>query len=363
MSEDSSMRPAMKPSLTEAKMQRRRSQIEEDREKKIALEMPPRRPRIAIFGGSFDPITNSHLNTAAEIVHSKLADEVWLTPCACRPDKPELRTSVVHRLIMAHLAVDTTFGSHFGVKVCDEEVGQPRNVPSVVLMRRLKEKYPEYDFSFVLGTDLLDNVQDWDAPSLPGYWEEVVDGGKTFMDENHFIVVDYVSRKGVDAGQRALPPNFARIAPALEARGSTLSSTLLSSKEVRHRMRDDFARYGEVGGIIDLAGRNHSWYDEAEGLLPPSVLGHIVRYGLYARVRCAARAPPPCWQRPCSPSAPRRLSCFVAARTRLVARRMSETRFFIDNSTSFVVDSGLGGTFAGTSVDLWNHVNGMMKHV
>ena len=25
-------------------------------------------------------------------------------------------------------------------------------------------------------------------------------------------------------------------------------------------------------------------YDEAEGLVPPSVLGHIVRYGLYARV-------------------------------------------------------------------------------
>ena len=26
-----------------------------------------------------------------------------------------------------------------------------------------------------------------------------------------------------------------------------------------------------------------SWYDEAEGLVPPSVLGHIVRYGLYSR--------------------------------------------------------------------------------
>ena len=26
-----------------------------------------------------------------------------------------------------------------------------------------------------------------------------------------------------------------------------------------------------------------SWYDEVEGLVPPSVLGHIVRYGLYAK--------------------------------------------------------------------------------
>ena len=28
---------------------------------------------------------------------------------------------------------------------------------------------------------------------------------------------------------------------------------------------------------------NKSWYDEVEGLVPPSVLGHIVRYGLYSR--------------------------------------------------------------------------------
>ena len=43
---------------------------------------------------------------------------------------------------------------------------------------------------------------------------------------------------------------------------------------------DDIVRHGlrkfEVGGV-------KAWYDEAEGLVPPSVLGHIVRYGLYSR--------------------------------------------------------------------------------
>ena len=39
------------------------------------------------YGGSFNPITNAHLNCAAEIIHSKLADEVWIVPCGARPDK------------------------------------------------------------------------------------------------------------------------------------------------------------------------------------------------------------------------------------------------------------------------------------
>ena len=79
---------------------------------------------------------------------------MWLVPCGARPDKPSLKTPASHRLIMCHLAVDTTFGSRFGVKVCDEEMQEPRNIPTVVLMRRLKDRYPGFDFSFVVGSDL-----------------------------------------------------------------------------------------------------------------------------------------------------------------------------------------------------------------
>lgn len=65
--------------------------------------------------------------------------------------------------------------------------------------------------------------------------------------------------------------------------GARLTETYLSSSEVRHRLRgaDDIVRYELRKGVE--ASRYKSWYDEAEGLVPPSVLGHIVRYGLYAR--------------------------------------------------------------------------------
>lgn len=146
-------------------------------------ELQSARKRIAVFGGSFNPITNAHLNCAAEIIHSKLADEVWITPCGRRPDKPSLKTSGLHRLIMCHLAVDTTFGSRFGVKVCDEEMQEPRNIPTVILMRRLKAKNPNYDFSFVVGSDLIPTLHEWDAPGCEGHWDAIPDAGHRFIEE------------------------------------------------------------------------------------------------------------------------------------------------------------------------------------
>uniref|UniRef100_A0A7S0L8U3 Nicotinamide-nucleotide adenylyltransferase n=1 Tax=Coccolithus braarudii TaxID=221442 RepID=A0A7S0L8U3_9EUKA len=186
---------------------------------------------------------------------------------------------MVHRLVMCHLAVDTSFGSRFGIKVCDEEVDKPRAMPSVVLMRSLQAKYPEADFIFACGSDQITQVKEWTAAAEPGYWDEIKDAGVEFFNETHFLLLD---RPGTELDMQAMPPHVQMVSEALKARGSKMIETDLSSTEVRNRVRpaDDVVRFGlrknEMGGT-------RAWYDEAEGLVPPSVLGHIVRYGLYAR--------------------------------------------------------------------------------
>lgn len=237
---------------------------------------PPasQRKRVAIYGGSFNPITNAHLNVAAEIVHSQLADEVWVTPCGKRPDKPSLNTSMIHRLVMCHLAVDSTFGSHFPIKVCDEEAELPRMLPSLLLMQRLAKNYPDIDFYFACGSDLFETMRTWTIPEERGLWEADEHGGQKLWDETRFIILDRPGPPG--EAQTELPPHGQRVSEALEARGGwTLTETKLSSTEVRVRIEkrspDEVAR-----DELQKPG-----YHNVEGLVPSVVLAHIVRYGLY----------------------------------------------------------------------------------
>lgn len=105
---------------------------------------------------------------------------------------------------MCHLAVDTTFGSRFGVKVCDEEADKPRAMPSIVLMRTLAEKYPEADFIFALGGDQVSELPSWQAPAEPGYWDEIEDAGRKFFMETRFLIID---RPGSALDNVAMPPS------------------------------------------------------------------------------------------------------------------------------------------------------------
>ena len=62
--------------------------------------------RVAVYGGAFDPPTVDHMRCCAQILRSRQVDEVWLTPCGPRPDKPGIKTSTTHRWAMCEIAVD-----------------------------------------------------------------------------------------------------------------------------------------------------------------------------------------------------------------------------------------------------------------
>ncbi len=87
----------------------------------------------------------------------------------------------------------------------------PRAMPTIVMMRRLIAKHSCCDFKFVVGSDLLSTLKEWDAPALPGpprasnhacayrcivmnhdgavpaagHWEAVEDAGNVFYRETN----------------------------------------------------------------------------------------------------------------------------------------------------------------------------------
>lgn len=211
--------------------------------------------RVAILGGSFDPITTGHLKVACEIVHTGMAAEVWIVPCGVRPDKPSLKTPYMHRLLMCHLAVNTSFSSTFPIRVCDVEMAEPAALATYHLMARFQSLYPNKSFRFVIGADLLSDIQSWEAPGVPN-------AGELLYKECDFIVVD---RPGFVLPE-GMPSNFQLLA---SVNGATVVTEETSSSEIRRR----------IGSMA--ADHTAGNYMMVDGLLNAAVLAHIIRYGLY----------------------------------------------------------------------------------
>ena len=117
--------------------------------------------KIAIFGGSFNPVHREHVNIvkAAKAVLS--LDKVIIMPSNITPKKSgKITASVEDRLKMCHLAFD----SIEGVMVSDYEIRQGGISYSYLTCRALKERYPKDELFFILGADMLESFPHWKHP-------------------------------------------------------------------------------------------------------------------------------------------------------------------------------------------------------
>ena len=131
-----------------------------------------------IFGGSFDPITFTHIQIATEIINFRLADQVWIVPCGMRPDK-HTNVSPEHRCDMVSIALETMVPSNYPVYLDCTEVKGGRFYPTRELMCLYRDKYPTLSFKILIGNDLLSGLHRWDD-----FYE--------LISENNFIVYDRV---------------------------------------------------------------------------------------------------------------------------------------------------------------------------
>uniref|UniRef100_A0A7S2FGR6 Cytidyltransferase-like domain-containing protein n=1 Tax=Alexandrium andersonii TaxID=327968 RepID=A0A7S2FGR6_9DINO len=233
-----------------------------------------RRGRIAIFGGAFDPITNSHLTCAANIIHSGCADQVWLVPCGPRPDKASLKTKPLDRYCMCKIAVNQTFSCAFPVSVSDAECFEAEPLFTYDLLCKLKDLHPDAAFSFVIGSDWLQpqtDMSSWRSrnwawkPGDPVEEQTIVTGNK-MLQEFDFLVIP---RPGYNVQD---PADLQRFGPRMRRLTMPEDTTLihgnLSSSEIRKRT------------AMDATVRDEG-LSAVEGLVPAGVLAYICREGLY----------------------------------------------------------------------------------
>jgi nicotinate-nucleotide adenylyltransferase len=117
--------------------------------------------RIAIFGGSFNPVHNGHLLVAQAVFETFGFDKLLLVPCQVSPFKQGQDGSVVadasHRLDMLRLAV----GSDSRFDVCDIEAKRQGVSYTIDTVHQLMMHYQETRFSLVMGMDSLLDLYRW----------------------------------------------------------------------------------------------------------------------------------------------------------------------------------------------------------
>lgn len=174
--------------------------------------------RIAVFGGSFDPIHIGHLALANWflLMEQPAIDHILLLPTVHNPLKEndtlftfEQRLSFIEQSVRG----DRRFLSS-GI-----ESGLPAPHYTLDTLRALRTEMPKAEFLFILGSDSWQNITHW------YHYQEL-------LETNRFLIYP---RRGTPIDPATLPSQciYAADAPAIEVSSSFIRAQLRKGQDVR----------------------------------------------------------------------------------------------------------------------------------
>lgn len=114
--------------------------------------------KIGLYFGSFNPIHVGHLIIANHVLNSTDIQKIWFIVSPQNPlKKSNSLLNEYDRLHLVKLAVD----GDPRISVSDIEFKLPRPSYTVDTLTYLKEKYPEHEFSIIMGSDSYQNLDKW----------------------------------------------------------------------------------------------------------------------------------------------------------------------------------------------------------
>jgi nicotinate-nucleotide adenylyltransferase len=114
--------------------------------------------KIGLYFGSFNPIHVAHLIISNHILNETTIERIWFIVSPQNPFKNEnTLLNEYHRLHLVRLAID----DDPRMRVSDIEFGLPRPSYTINTLTYLTEKYPEHEFSIIMGSDSFRNISKW----------------------------------------------------------------------------------------------------------------------------------------------------------------------------------------------------------
>jgi nicotinate-nucleotide adenylyltransferase len=226
------------------------------------FEMSGRLKRIALYGGTFDPVHTGHIAVAHGLSKIFAFDEVRFIPAFVALHKRGMNvTPALHRYAMLVLA--TQVEARFCVSTI--ELNEPERPYTVQTLSRLQETLKEdVQLFFIMGADSWMEIATWRE------WERVL------TLSNHIVV----ARPGYELGAAHVTPAIRQRMVDLRGRDPEQVSTEIdNSDETKIYVTDAVNMDVSATAIREAVneGREMDWLK----LVQPPVADYIRKYGLY----------------------------------------------------------------------------------
>lgn len=172
---------------------------------------------IGLYFGTFNPIHVGHLIIANHMAEYSDLDEVWMV---VTPHNPFKKKATLLDNYQRYEMVFQATEDYLNIKPTDIEFGLPQPSYTVNTLAHIQEKYPQHQFSLIMGEDNLQGLHKWKNHELlvknhdiyvyPRVFENKKEV-KISQDRVHLIEAPIVEisstqiRKAIKAGKNVQP--------------------------------------------------------------------------------------------------------------------------------------------------------------
>lgn len=181
--------------------------------------------KIGLFFGSFNPIHIGHLIIANHIQQYSDLDQVWFVVSPHNPfKKKSTLANDYDRLHLVNLAIE----DYPNLRSSNIEFDLPQPSYTVDTLAVLKEKYPNHEFTLIMGMDNLKCFQKWKN------YEAIL---------KHYSIIVY-PRPGAEPGEWANHPKFKFTdAPLMEISSTFIRQAIKDGKNIKPLLEEKVWNY------------------------------------------------------------------------------------------------------------------------